>query len=57
LALLSQIAVMMRAGSRALRTMTAASGLARLKYGPTNSSRRPFGAHHRDGALGRETRE
>jgi hypothetical protein len=38
------MAVMMRAGSRALRTTTTASGFARLKYGSTNSSRRPFGA-------------
>src|SRR5260221_698112 len=44
LATLSPMAVMMRAGSRALRMTTIASGLARSKYGSTKSSRRPFGA-------------
>src|SRR5215471_9045435 len=43
-ATLSPMAVMMRAGSRALRMTTTRSGLARSKYGSTNSSRRPFGA-------------
>src|SRR5215471_21650408 len=38
------MAIMIRAGSRALRMTATAPGLARLKYGSTNSSRRPFGA-------------
>ncbi len=37
-------AFMMRAGSRAFSTTTTASGSVPLKYGSTNSSRRPFGA-------------
>jgi len=35
---------MIRAGSRAFRITTTSSGFARLKYGSTNSSRRPGGA-------------
>jgi DNA end-binding protein Ku len=38
------MAIIMRAGSRALRMTTTASGLALSKYGSTNSPRRPFGA-------------
>jgi hypothetical protein len=38
------MAIRMRAGSRAFNTTTTSSGSAPLKYGSTNSSRRPFGA-------------
>src|SRR5713101_4172440 len=38
------MAIMIRAGSRAFRITTTSSGFARLKYGSTNSSRRPGGA-------------
>ena len=43
-ALGKKTAVMIRAGSRALRMTTTASGRAPLKYGSTKSSRRTFGA-------------
>src|SRR5580704_6908804 len=43
-AALSPTAIMIRAGSRAFSTAMTSSGLAPLKYGSTNSSRRPFGA-------------